>query len=158
MDGSNEMPGVHPETEPAAAADRKIALTEEFATIGVRDVATGRVRIRTLSELVERVETRELQGIEAEVLRRPINRMLDPGEPVPGVREEDGVLIVPIFEEVAVTEVRLMLKEELHLTQHTTTETVEIPLSLRKQTAVVERTGPDGAPAGHREENQDDQD
>lgn len=119
-----------------------ISVSEETATIDTRDVVTGRVRVRTSTETVEHTETRELHGTEADVKRVPVDRMLEPGEPVPVVREEGDTLIVPIFEEVAVTEIRLVLKEELHLTQRATKETVEIPVALRKQTAIVEKTGP----------------
>ena len=47
--------------------------------------------------------------------------------------------IVPVFEEVLVVEKRLVLKEELHLRKCTSVEAVEAPVTLRKQTARVER-------------------
>ena len=45
-------------------------------------------------------------------------------------------------------EKRLVLKEEIHLTRRTTTDTAEMPLTLRRQRAVVEHVDapePDGA-------------
>ena len=48
-------------------------------------------------------------------------------------------MIIPIFEEVVVVEKRLVLKEELHISQQVTTETVEVPVELRRQQASIER-------------------
>jgi len=42
----------------------------------------------------------------------PIGRMV---ETAPPVREEDGVTVIPVIEEVVVTETRLVLREELHV-------------------------------------------
>jgi stress response protein YsnF len=50
-----------------------------------------------------------------------------------------------VLEEVLVVEKRLVLKEELHIRRRVETETVEVPVTLRKQRAVVEREAPDGA-------------
>ena len=123
-----------------------IGLVEETARVSTRTTVTGRVRVRTATEMTEEIGTRDLHGTEASVTRVTIDRMLEPGEPVPTMREEGETLIVPIFEEVAVTEIRLVLKEELHLTQRATTETVDIRVALRKQTATIERTGPGDDP------------
>jgi hypothetical protein len=49
------------------------------------------------------------------------------------------VTIVPVLEEVLFVEKRLVLKEELHIRRQATTETVEVPVTLRKQRAIVER-------------------
>jgi hypothetical protein len=38
------------------------------------------------------------------------------------------------------------LKEELHIRRSVTRENIEVPISLRKQRAVVERLGPDSPP------------
>jgi stress response protein YsnF len=42
-------------------------------------------------------------------------------------------------EEVLVVEKRLVLKREIRIRMRATSETIEIPVSLRKQRAVVER-------------------
>lgn len=116
-----------------------VKLAREEATITTRDVVTGRVRVSTVTDFVEEVLQQELRGVRAEVVRKPIDRTLDRGEAPPGPRTEGNVTIIPVFEEVAVTEIRLLLKEELHITQRTVSETVEIPVTLRKQRAVIER-------------------
>jgi stress response protein YsnF len=58
---------------------------------------------------------------------------------MPEIRTENGVTIVPVVEEVLVVEKRLILKEELHIGSQTQTETVEIPVELRKHTVEIER-------------------
>jgi stress response protein YsnF len=55
----------------------------------------------------------------------------------------DGVTIVPVVEELMVIDKRLMLKEELHIRRRVTKETVNFPVSLRKQRAIIERVGAD---------------
>ena len=110
--------------------------------VSVREAVTGRVRVSTQTETFAEVVRQELRGMRAEVVRMPINRTLEPGEAPPEPRTEGDVMIIPIFEEVIVVEKRLVLKEELHITQHVTTETVEVPVDLRKQRAVVERLSP----------------
>jgi stress response protein YsnF len=67
-------------------------------------------------------------------------------ETPPAVRTDGDVVIVPILEEVLVVEKRLVLKEELHIRRQVNHEDVEVPVTLRKQRAVIERLGPDGEP------------
>ncbi len=66
----------------------------------------------------------------------PIDRIVTD---IPETRTEAGVTVIPVVEEVLVIEKRLLLKEELHIRREATREDVEIPVSLRKQRAVVER-------------------
>lgn len=116
-----------------------IPLVEERAVVTLRETETGRVRVTTRTEVTTETIRQELQGMRADVVRVPVNRTLEPGETPPGPRTAGDVMIIPIFEEVVVVEKRLVLKEELHITQHVTTETVEVPVDLRRQRAVVER-------------------
>ncbi len=53
-----------------------------------------------------------LRSERVEVERVPLGRVV---ESAPPVREENGVTIIPVMEEVVVTETRLVLKEELHI-------------------------------------------
>jgi stress response protein YsnF len=54
-------------------------------------------------------------------------------------RNRGGVTIIPVLEEVPVVEKRLVLKREIRISRRSTWETVEIPVTLRKQRAKVER-------------------
>ena len=56
----------------------------------------------------------------------------------------NGVTIVPVLEEVLFVEKRLVLKEELHIRRRVSSKTVEVPVTLRKERAVVERVPPVG--------------
>jgi stress response protein YsnF len=119
-----------------------ISLAEETARVVLRETETGRVRVTTQTEVSTEVIRQELQGMTAEVVRVPIDRTLEPGEKAPSPRTEGDVMIIPIFEEIVVVEKRIVLKEELHITQRVTTETVEVPVELRKQKASVEHLSP----------------
>lgn len=123
-----------------------LPLAEEQVDITTREVVTGRVRISTTTDTIDEVVRQELQGTRGEVARIPVGRILGPEETAPSPRTEGSTTIVPIFEEILVIEKRLLLKEELHIEQHTTRENVEIPISVRKQRAVIERLEPDQSP------------
>lgn len=116
-----------------------IPLVTERPVVSVRQAATGRVRITTRTEAFTDLVRAELKGMRAEMVRVPIDRALAPGEPLPAPRTEGQVMIIPILEEVVVVEKRLVLKEELHISQEVTTETFETSVELRRQRAVVER-------------------
>jgi uncharacterized protein (TIGR02271 family) len=121
-------------------SEEVIPLFEETATVGKRQVVTGRVRVQTVTDTIEDVAQANVQRESVEVTRVPIDRMVDIA---PEVRTEGDVTIVPVVEEVLVVEKRLLLKEELHIRRRVETETVEVPVTLRKQRAVVEREAPD---------------
>jgi uncharacterized protein (TIGR02271 family) len=118
-----------------------IPIVEEEVRVDKREVVTGRVRIRTIVETLEETARASLDGETVEVQRVPIDRVVDVA---PQVRNEGDVTVIPVVEEVVVVEKRLVLKEELHIRRHRTTESVEIPVTLRKQRAIVERLPPDG--------------
>ena len=121
-----------------------IPLAEEEVRIDKREVPTGRVRVRTATEVVEELARATLDEDVVEVTLVAVGREVDIA---PEVRTEDGVVIVPVLEEVLVVEKRLFLKEELHIRRSVTQEEVEVPITLRKQRAVIERLGPEGRPA-----------
>ena len=85
-----------------------------------------------------------LRGDMVGVTRVPVNRTLSEGEAAPQVRDEGGVTIIPVLEEVLVVEKRLVFKEEVHIRHTTSGEDVEVPITLRRQRAVVERVSPTG--------------
>lgn len=118
------------------ATPETISLVSEDLLVGTRPVITGRVRVETKTELVEEWARAELESSAVEVVVVPVNRPVDE---VPDVRTVGDVTIIPVMEEVLVVSKRLVLKEELHVTRRISTETVETPVSLRKQHAVVSR-------------------
>jgi uncharacterized protein (TIGR02271 family) len=115
-----------------------LPLVEEEPHVSKRETVTGRVRIRTVTETVQEDVQRELSGERVAIEHVPINRYVEDGAR-PSIRMEKDTLVVPILQEVLVVEKRLLLTEELHIRRHTEQVTAEVPMTLRKQRAVVER-------------------
>jgi stress response protein YsnF len=122
-------------------AEEILPLVEETATVHKRAVVTGKVRVRTVTGTVEDLARANLQSDSVEVTRVPVDQVVDTA---PEIRTEGDVTIVPVLEEVLVVTKQLVLKEELHIRRRVETEAVEVPVTLRKQRAVVEREAPDG--------------
>ena len=116
-----------------------LILAEETLTISKQRVKTGRVRISVRTESSEEIARAELEGETVEVTHVPIDQLVDEA---PSVRTEGDVTIFPILEEVLVVEKRLNLRGELHVRRRVTRETVEAPVTLRREHAVVERIDP----------------
>ena len=89
-----------------------VPVIAEKLFIGKRQVE--RLGVRLTKTVSERTETVEVPLIEerVEVERVPVNRTIDTA---PQVRYEGDTMIVPVVEEVLVTEKRLVLREELHI-------------------------------------------
>ena len=128
-----------------------LALAEEELRVRKREVATGRVRIRTVVDQTEEMVREHLQSEHLDISRVAVGRELQAS---PEVRMEGEVLIIPVVEEVLVVEKRLVLKEELHVRRVVSQEQVEVPVTLRKQRAEVERVPP---PETDHNQNQEEQ-
>ena len=125
--------------------EERIALVAEEARINKREVVTGRVRIRTRVEEAEETVRGTLDEEVVEVERVPVDRIVDAA---PAVRQDGDVTIIPVMEEVLVVEKRLVLKEELHVRRRRTQESVEVPVTLRRERVEVERLPADETRAG----------
>jgi hypothetical protein len=127
-----------PQARPGAVREMEevIPIVEERARIDTRDRIVGRVRVRTetRSENVELLDT--LRSSRVEVERVPVDAFVD--EP-PEVREEGGVTIIPVLEEVLVR--RLVLREEIHVRRIDEEREVRETVALRTQEPVIERDG-----------------
>lgn len=115
---------------------RTLPVIEEEMSVSRVTEHAGRVRVRIESrEEVERIPVTEIIE-EVSVEHVPINRYVDErSEP----RQEGDVVIVPVFETVAVVEKRLLLKEELHIVRHRREVQREEVVVLRKERPIVER-------------------
>jgi stress response protein YsnF len=123
--------------------ETSIPLVQEHVTVDKRVVETGRVRIHSvIDEKLVRV-SEELERDDVTIVRVPVNREVTE---LPRSREENGVLIVPILEEVVVVEKRMMLKEELHIRRDPKRERVEEAVRLRSMRAEIERVLPADSP------------
>lgn len=123
-----------------------LEVVEETARIDVVDRLTGRVTVAVSTGTFEERVRKTVESTTVEVKRVQFDREIAPGEPIPVARQEGTTTIVPVFEEVMVVERRLVLREEIHLVQHVTQEDVDVPVTLRRQDAVVTRepVGDDG--------------
>jgi len=116
---------------------------EERLVVGKQERETGRVRV------TRRVETREEVIDEpgwrehVEVERVPVGQYVTEVAPA---REEGGVTVVPVYEEVLVVERRLFLKEEVHLRK--TREETREPQRVAVRKTVVDVSREDGPPTG----------
>lgn len=122
-----------------------IPVVAEELAVSRRQVAQGVVRIHKRVETHEATLDAATASEEVAVERVPINTLVE--GPSPQIREEDGVLIVPVLEEVLVVEKRLMLREEVRVTKHKTTSNTPQTVTLRRETVEIERLAPeDSAP------------
>ena len=129
---------------PEQEEDRQVMpLVEETVRVDKRGTVSGKVRVRTEVDSVEQVVRETLTDETVAVTRVPVNQRI---EQVPEVRTENGVTILPIIEERLVVEKQLFLKEELHIRRDVKTETVEVPVTLRSERAIVERFDAHGNP------------
>jgi uncharacterized protein (TIGR02271 family) len=122
-------------------AEEVLPLLEEELRVDKRSVTTGKVRVRSVVDTVEEVARAALEGERVEVTRVPVDKEVNVA---PSMRTEGDLTIIPVLEEILVVEKRLVLKEELHIRRHATRENVEVPVTLRKQRAVIERLTADG--------------
>lgn len=128
------------ETQQDRSPSNVIPIVEERLVIDREVHETGVVRLK--KSPVERTETVRVMTVEesVDVERVPVNRLLD--GPIE-VRQEGDVTIVPVMEEVAVVEKRLMLREEIRITRKRTQVPHEETVTLRSEDVVVERDRPD---------------
>jgi len=133
---------------PAESPETVLPLAAETLRIHKRLRETGRVRVSLQTETVEEVVRHALHHRGVELRHVPVGRTVDA---VPEMREEDGVLIIPVVEEVLVVETRLVLREEIHLRLNDTIENTEQILQRRVQRAVVDRLAPQPSEPGLRE-------
>lgn len=118
-----------------------IPVVEETASVTKRKVVTGRVRIETRTEEVTESLAAELLSSEVEVIRVPVGRTIDA---VPDISETGDLTIIPVVEERLVVTRELYLREEIHIRRVERRETLDVPVTTRRQTARIERLSPDG--------------
>jgi len=124
-----------------------IPLVEEQLSVGKREVERARVRVHVHVDEREEVVRQELARDDVTVERVPQNIRLTE---IPQMRTEGTTTIIPIVEEVLVTEKMLVLVEEIRIHRRLTTETHEIPVMLRSEHAEVQRdTGQGGRGEPH---------
>ncbi len=125
------------ETGDRQVIDRQVVpLVEEQLVVETRTRPTATVRVHTQTHEREETIDEVLSSESVNVTRVPIDRYVDTPA---SVRVEGDTTIVPVHEEVLVVEKRLLLKEELHLTKRTADRHETQRVTLRHQTAEIER-------------------
>jgi uncharacterized protein (TIGR02271 family) len=137
LEASPEMNGGYLTQPPelALGEERVIELHEEqlVADKQLRDL--GEIIVRTeMDTLPARLEVEAVRE-EVEVVHEPVGEAVsERGEPW----EEDGVLIVPVYEEQLVVSKRLVLRERLRVRRIRTTERQLFEDTVRRERLVVE--------------------
>ena len=121
-----------------------VPLHSEELSIGRRQTVRGTVRVEVTTSVRDHVVDELLAREGVEIERIPVGRVV---EVMPGVREEGDLMIIPVVEEVLVTERRLVLKEEIHLRRVRTTDRYQDTISLRTQDVSIARSKPPTGPA-----------
>jgi uncharacterized protein (TIGR02271 family) len=128
-----------------------IPLAEERVVVSKREVETGRLSVRVSVDSRQENVPVELSANEVEIERVVINKAVTQ---LPSVRLEGSTTIIPVVEEVVVLEKRLVLVEEIHVRRKTTTETRQVPVTIKSEHVQIDRIGGigrerDRADAGH---------
>lgn len=114
-----------------------IPVIEEAISISrAREQSGVAARVRVVSneekKRIQWTEARDEIFVEHVAINRFVNERSDP-------REEGDVVIVPVYEQVAVVETQLLLKEELHIVRRQREIVRQEEVVLRKERAIVER-------------------
>lgn len=113
-----------------------IPVIEEQLQVAKRVVETGRLLVsKTVLEEEETVDI-SLVSEALSVERVPINQYVDAP---PAVRYDGDTTIFPVLKEVLVTEKRLLLVEEVHITKQRTTASDTQRVMLRREEVTVQR-------------------
>ncbi|GAB2556966.1 YsnF/AvaK domain-containing protein [Spirosoma aerophilum] len=114
----------------------KIPVIEEQIQIDKNIVETGVVRIS--KRVHEDREVIDLPGSREEITveRVAINQFV---ETPPSVRYEGDTMIIPVLEEVVITQKKLLLVEEVHVIKRKVQENESQEVVLRKEEVVIER-------------------
>jgi len=125
-----------PEKPEAGENDQRLRLAEEQLEISKQQVSDGHVRVtRRVTEHEEKIALL-LRQQTAEIERVPKSERLTS---MPEIREENGVIIIPVVEEEVEIIRRLVLKEELHIRKVVSQVPLEQVVTLKQQYAQIDR-------------------
>ena len=134
--------------EPEAGADateREERLTlpviEESLHVEKRTVVGGGYRLRKRVDTEVATVDELLRNYKVEIERIPINAPLG-SDDIPEPRYEGDTLVIPVIEEVIVTEKRLVLTEEVRITRVHGTHRKPQQVELRREHIDIEKLAP----------------
>ena len=120
--------------------DLHVPLHEEEISVSRREIKKANVQVALVTGTREQLIDEELTQVRVEIVRVPIERVVDV---VPPIRQEGDITIIPVVEEIVVVERRLVLKEEVRVRRVSTKERHQETVVLRQQEAAVTREEPD---------------
>jgi uncharacterized protein (TIGR02271 family) len=123
-----------------------VPVIEEIAQIEKRTVHKGGYRITKHVSTRQETVDELLRDQHVTVERRPMGRRLE-GPDIPEQRYEGDVLVIPVVEEILVTEKHLVLVEEIRITRLQATHRNSHQVTLRKEEVSIERLEADDASA-----------
>ena len=129
---------------PSTPEDARVVSDEAVDTLELREERlVAHKDLREIGEIEVRTEVDEIPGqLEVEAYREEVTIEHEPVGEMVSEREEpweeNGVLIVPIYEEQVVVSKRLILRERMHIRRVATTERRLFQDTLRRERLVVE--------------------
>ena len=128
-----------------------LPLYAEEISVSKRVVPKASVQVSRITHEHEEIVSELLAQEHVEIERVAIGK---PVEAKPEIRQEGDTIIIPVVEEVAIVERRLMLKEELRIRRIRSEEQYQERVVLRKQEAVIKKEtvherGPVGNDGNH---------
>lgn len=135
--GSDEDRSDHKRSSLISTAESgRLSVTEERLSVQVEEREMGSVRVRTVTHKELKDVPVVLQSKSVHIDRIPKYRFVDAEY---GPRQEGDTLIVPVFEYVPVTDMKLMLKEEIRITSIVSEQHSVHQAEVQRQDVVVER-------------------
>jgi uncharacterized protein (TIGR02271 family) len=127
-----------PDDPPGTQRELILPVHAEHVEIS-RRVNETRVRISLETLRHEHVVDEPVAGERVVVERIPVGRIVDAA---PDIRHDGDTIILPVVEEILVTEKRLMLTEEVHIRRVRQTRRHTETVTLRTQAVTVTRDPP----------------
>lgn len=140
IDASGARP--HPEAD---VVSRTVHVIEEQVHIQKHLVDQGGYRLSKKVSIRHETVDEPLVSRSVQIERHAVGRLL-PSMESPPARREGTTLIFSVVEEVLVTEKRLMLKEEIHVTQTEATVHRPVNVALRSEEVLIEPLEPQASP------------
>jgi uncharacterized protein (TIGR02271 family) len=122
--------------EPGESTRTTLPVLEERLEVSKREVETGRLRLQKRVREEEQTVDEPLFADEIIIERVPVNRFVD--QPTP-TRMEGDTTVIPLFEEQIVLQKRLLLREEVRVTQRRTERRDPQVVTVRREEVIVER-------------------
>jgi uncharacterized protein (TIGR02271 family) len=133
------------ETERVESA--RIPVVEEKLKVGVRKEEIGKVRAVKKVHEEDLIVSGPVINQDVQVQRVPLNQYVDKA---PRIRHEGNTMIIPVVREEVIVSTRLVLVEEVRITRRQVEETIEKPITIRKEEVVIERSSEGSLPDSER--------